>query len=138
MAKVKTIAKVVDAAATTLQKLVRLKAAKENGLVQCVTCDKWAHWKDMQGGHFISRGSKKWKLVEENVHPQCPGCNGFGMKYGNAEAVYTAYMIDMYGRDYVDEMLRTKSEPRKYTRAEVAEMVAEWKEQIKDLEREIV
>lgn len=138
MTKTKTIAKVVDAAATVLQKLVRLKAAEENGLVQCVTCDKWAHWKDMQGGHFISRGSKRWKLVEENVHPQCPGCNGFGMKYGNAEAVYTAYMIDMYGRDYVDEMLRTKSEPRKYTRAEVAEMEAEWKEQIKYHEKRVV
>lgn len=136
--KTKTIAKVVDSAAVVLQKLVRLKAAQENGLVQCVTCDKWAHWKDMQGGHFISRGSKKWKLVEENVHPQCPGCNGFGMKYGNAEAVYTAYMIDMYGRDFVDEMLRTKSEPRKYTRAEVAEMEAEWKEQIKYHEKRVV
>lgn len=138
MAKKKTIAQVVDSAATKLQKLVRLKAANENGLVQCVTCDKWAHWKDMQGGHFISRGSKKWKLVEENVHPQCPGCNGFGMKYGNAEAVYTTYMVDMYGRDFVDEMLRTKNEVKKYTRAEVEEIDAFLNEAIRYHEKRVV
>jgi len=136
--KKKTIAQAVDAAATKLQKLVRLKAANENGLVQCVTCSKWAHWKDMQGGHFISRGSKRWKLVEENVHTQCPGCNGFGMKYGNAEAVYTAYMIDMYGRDFVDEMLRTKGEPKKFTWAEVEEIDAEFSALIKHHEKRVV
>jgi Bacteriophage Lambda NinG protein len=136
--KTKTIAQVVDAAATILQKLVRLKAANDSGLVQCVTCDKWAHWKDMQGGHFIARGSKQWKLVEENIHPQCPGCNGFGMKYGNAEAVYTGYMIDMYGREFVDHMLMTKSQPKKYTRVEVEELVIEWKDQIKHHEKRVV
>ncbi len=138
MAKKKTIAQVVDAAATILQKLVRVKAADDNGLVKCVTCDKWSHWKDMQGGHFIARGSKKWKLVEENIHPQCPGCNGFGMKYGNAEAVYTAYMIDMYGREFVDHMLMTKSQPHKYTRAEVESLVDEWKDQLKQHEKRVV
>ena len=136
--KAKTLPKLIDSAATKLQKLVRLKAANENGLVQCVTCDKWAHWKDMQGGHFIARGSKKWKLVEENVHPQCPGCNGFGMKYGNAEAVYTAYMIDMYGRDFVDEMLRTKSEVKKYSRSEVEDIDADFSAQIKHHEKRVV
>lgn len=132
--KRKTIAQEIESAATLLQKLVRLKAADDNGMVSCVTCGKWAHWKDMQGGHFIARASKRWKLVEENVHPQCQGCNGFGMKFGNAEAAYTAYMIDMYGREFVDDMLATRSDPRKFTRAEVADIAADFKAQIKEHE----
>lgn len=135
--KRKTIAQEIEAAATLLQKLVRLKAADDNGMVSCVTCGKWANWRDMQGGHFIARASKRWKLVEENVNPQCPGCNGYGMKYGNAEAAYTAYMIDMYGREFVDHMLETRSEPKKYTRSEVAEIVADFKAQIKEQEARV-
>ena len=133
----KTIAQEIDHAAKLLQKLVRMKAADDNGQCRCVTCGKWAHWKDMQGGHFIARGSKKWKLVEENIHPQCPGCNGFGMKYGNAEAEYTCFMIDTYGRDMVDEMKATRSEVKKYTRTEVADLVSDIKAQIKLHEKRI-
>ena len=129
--KIKTIAKVVDAAATILQKLVRVKAAHDNGQVQCVTCNKWDHWKEMQGGHWISRRHTSYKLDERNIHPQCPACNGFLMKYGNGEAIYTTWMIDYYGRDTVDEMLANKNQTRKYTRTEVADLVADWKEQLK-------
>lgn len=137
MAKRKTIAQEVDAAATLLQKLVRLKPADDNGYVRCVTCGEWAHWKDMQGGHFISRKSTKWKLVEENVHPQCPGCNGFLMKYGNGKQIYTAWMIDHYGREMVDHMLATCGETKKYTRSEVADIAADFKAQIKHHEARI-
>lgn len=137
MAKKKTIAQEVEAAARLLQKLVRLKAANDNGLCQCVTCNNWGHWKDMQGGHFISRRFTRWKLSEENVHPQCAGCNGFGMKFGNAEAAYTAWMIDFYGRDFINHMLATRSETKKYSRHEVYEIVRDLKAQIKDHERRV-
>lgn len=135
--KRKTIAKEIESAATLLQKLVRLKAADDNGYVSCVTCGKADHYSQLQGGHFIARRHKRWKLAEENVHPQCYGCNGFGMKFGNAEAAYTTYMIDMYGREFVDHMLATKTATTKYTREQVAEIVADFKEQIKHHERRI-
>jgi hypothetical protein len=136
--KRKTIAQEVDAAAVLLQKLVRVKAADDNGLVQCVTCSKWSHWKDMQGGHFISRKSTQWKLAEENVHPQCPGCNGFLMNHGNGKQIYTTWMIDFYGRDFVDHMIATSRLTRKYTRAEVAEIAADFKAQIVEHEARVV
>lgn len=136
--KRKTIAQEIEAAATLLQKLVRLKAADDNGMVSCVTCGVWRHWKDMQGGHFIGRRSTKWKLVEENCHPQCVGCNGFLMNHGNGKQIYTAWMIDMYGRELVDHMLATCGETKKYTRSEVAEIVADFKAQIKEQEARVV
>lgn len=135
--KRKTIAQEIERAATLLQKLVRMKAADDNGYAQCVTCKKIDHWSQLQGGHFIARRHKKWKLEEENVHPQCAYCNGFGMKFGNAEAAYTTHMIDTYGRDFVDHMLATKTESTKMTRADIDRISAEFKEQIKHHERRI-
>ena len=137
--KAKTVQKLRKEALTTLQKLVRLKAADDNGYCSCVTCGVTKHWNDgMQGGHFIAKGNggrNMWALVEENVHPQCAGCNGFGIKFGNAESRYTLYMEDMYGRDKVDEMLE-KNVVSKLDRIELQDLIDDWKDQINDhLER---
>ena len=116
----------------TLQKLVRLKAADDNGYCTCVTCGAIGKWTEFDGGHFIPKGnSSRWALEEENVHPQCKGCNGFGMKYGTATHSYTAWMIDYYGRDFVDHMLATKGDLHKLGKRDYEEMIKDWNEQIK-------
>ena len=134
--KKKTIAKLVDDAAVVLQKLVRLKAADPHtGLVRCRTCGVSKHWKEMQGGHFISRKWTATKILEENIHPQCPSCNGgFGGKDKGNLIEYTLYMQDTYGRDFVEELKRLKHQTKKYCRADVEAQIAEWKSQIKELE----
>lgn len=133
MSKKTPRAKALDA----LQKLVRVKAADDNGYCECVTCGSVDKWSSMDGGHYIPKGaSSYWALVEENVHPQCKGCNGYGMKYGTAAQQYTLYMIDMYGRDFVDEMEAKKRELVKYYKKDYEEMTKEWNRQIKEhLER---
>ena len=114
-----------------LQLLVRVKAANDNGYCQCSTCDAFKMWNDgMQGGHFIRRGKAKWCLVEENIHPQCVACNGFGMMYHNKEAVYTLYMQDMYGRDFVQNMIDTQGELTKLSRGFLEDKIKEFNEQI--------
>ena len=134
MKKAKSIQKLKAQALELIQKLVRLKAADDNGYVSCVTCGTTRQWNDaMQGGHFIAKGkggSNEWALVEENVHPQCAGCNGFGMRFGNAETAYTLYMIDMYGREQVDLMM-TRNKTKIYGRFELEVMINDMKEQIK-------
>lgn len=128
--KKKTIAKLVDAAAVLLQKYVRLKAADENGYCKCVTCGRSYHWKEMDGGHFISRVSMATKLLEENVHPQCKNCNGFHKN----EIGYTLFMIDYYGRDFVEDLHQMKYTIKKYIRSEVEEMIQDLRQKIKELE----
>ena len=129
--KTKTIAKLVDDAAVLLQKLVRMKAADELGYCKCATCDAWKHWKEMQGGHFISRRYTATKLLEENIHSQCYGCNGPRAKDGVVTVEYTNFMTDTYGREFVDELLVAKNATKKYTREEIAQVSAEFKERIK-------
>ena len=120
-----------------IQKLARISAANSNGYAQCVSCDpethaSWHHWKEMDGGHFIPKGSSSyWALEIENVHPQCKGCNGFGMKHGSAEAWYTLWMENYYGKDFVQQMLRDKRKIKKLYAADYREMLAAFKEQIK-------
>lgn len=123
--KHKTIARLVEDAAVVLQRIVRMKAADHAGYARCVTCGKVQHWKEMDGGHFISRRYTSSKLLEENIHPQCKGCNGF--RAGEHQA-YTLYMIDTYGREFVDNLLATRHETKKYTRAEITERIQELKD----------
>jgi len=116
----------------TLQKLVRLKAADDNGYCQCVSCGGMAYWSEMDGGHYIPKGhSSYWALREENVHPQHKHCNNWGMKYGTAAQEYTKWMVDYYGRDFVDEMEAIKRTTIKLNKKDYEGMIKDWNEQIK-------
>ena len=121
-------------AMTLMQKLVRMKASDDAGFCQCVTCGVVKHYKEMDGGHYISRKYNATCLMEENIHPQCKGCNGF--KNGNMDA-YALYMLDMYGREFLDELNQLKHSVRKFTTAELKEIQADLRKQIKDQEARI-
>lgn len=118
-------------AINTLQKLSRLEAANDEGYCQCVSCRQFFHWKDCDGGHFIPKGhSSYWALDERNVNPQCKGCNGFG-KHGTAIQRYTLWMINKYGKDFINEMEQKKKLPVKFYKKDYEEMIEKWNEQIK-------
>jgi hypothetical protein len=132
--KLKSIAKLTDDCAVLLQKLVRVKAADHDGMCACVTCGKIDHWKAMQGGHFIERGRLATKLMEENIHPQCPGCNLYRMKTATGVLDYRRWMVDFYGDDWVGALELLSRETRKYTRSELEELKTEYRAMIKALE----
>ena len=116
----------------SIQKLARVAAANDNGYCTCVSCGHISKWNEGDGGHFIPKGhSSYWSLREENVHFQCRGCNAFGMKHGTAAQEYTKWMIDFYGRDFVDEMEATKRTPVKIYKKDYEEMIKGWNELIK-------
>jgi hypothetical protein len=129
-AKVKTIAQELDAAAVLCQRMVRLKAADDNGYCKCITCGVSKPWQQMQGGHFIERGKKATKIDETNIHPQCQQDNMWGMKNTTTVLAYRNAMIDMYGSDYVDDLVKRSKEPFKPSREWIAEQVEYFKEQI--------
>ena len=123
---------------TAIQLLARISAADDNGYCSCVSCGAVHHYKEMDGGHFIPKGSSSyWSLEIGNVHPQCKGCNGFGMKYGSAAQQYTVYMVDMYGRDFVDNMFATKSNVKKMYKSDYVDLLAEFNALIKHHENRI-
>lgn len=134
MAKTKTIAKVLDDTAVLMQKYVRLKDFEFNGgFCRCVTCDKTGHWKEFDGGHYISRTYTKYKITEENIHPQCKGCNRFSHKIHDD---YAMYMRMTYGDHFVEEMTFNKREVMKYDRQDLLEIQKDLKAKIKELQDE--
>ena len=145
MAKIKkkkappTTPQLVEQAAVLTQAIVRLKAADDDGNCKCVTCGVIRPWnRGMQGGHFISRGWISTKLLKENIHPQCDACNGgFGGKSKGNLIQYTLYMIEMHGKDFVDELETLKHQTKKYGRPEIRDIILELKRQKKELEGEL-
>ena len=81
---------------------IRQKYADANGYVKCVSCDTVLHWKEMHCAHFIVRGKKATRWLEENLHPACCSCNSFRKEHHVRE--YTLFMTDFYGREFVDEL----------------------------------
>jgi hypothetical protein len=134
MPKQRKISAITEECARLLQRLVRMKAADEFGYAECITCGKVEDWHDLDGGHFVPRKHKKHKLREENVHPQCRYCNRY--RYG-ALGEYTLYMIDMYGRDFVEWLWETKSDIHKPTRQELLDLLAELKQKIAEQEKRL-
>lgn len=82
---------------------IRMKYSDEHGMCKCVSCDRVLRWQEMDAAHFIpkSRGFNV-RYIEENVHPACPSCNRFQPE--SHMIGYTLYMIDMYGREKVEEL----------------------------------
>ena len=137
----KTISKVVEDCAVALQKVVRMKAAiAENldGYVTCVSCGVKKHWKELDAGHYFSRGDKSVKLMEENIHPQCKGCN-IRMSHGDTKVVtaYRRHMVDMYGEDFLDHLEALAWTPTKFNRAEIEALTKALKAQIKEYESQV-
>jgi len=129
----KTIAQEVEAAAVLLQKLTRLRAADQNGYCTCVCCGARKPWDQMHGGHYISRKWTATKLMEENIHACCPRCNG--PLAGNM-IPYTLFMIDKYGRAFVEELERIKHVTKKYYRDEVLVLQQIYKDEIEKIREE--
>lgn len=92
----------IDHADRLTSRYIRQKYADHAGNVTCITCGKVLPWKEAHCAHFIGRSAKMTRWLEENLHPACCGCNTFRKEYHMRE--YTVYMVDMYGREFVDEL----------------------------------
>lgn len=93
---------------------IRLRNARADGTVECVTCGSLWPVAKIQAGHFIGRGmggSSGVYFDARNIHPQCVPCNGFK---GGAPKEYEQFMQDTYGQGVIDE-LRVRHKINSYT-----------------------
>lgn len=121
-------AKALEAA----QLLARISSADDDGYCTCVTCGHTGKFNEgFDGGHFIAKGNCSfWMLDPRNIWPQCKSCNGNGMKFGNKEAAYTLWMIDNFGREFVDYMRSMEKEITKRTAKDYEEFTVSANAQI--------
>ena len=112
---------------TVFSRWIRLKNSKD-GMCQCVTCSVKKPIKEMQAGHYISRGYLSTRFDERNVHCQCVSCNLF--KKGNIDE-YTLWLIGEYGEGILEELNKKKWETKRYSRFEYESFIIVYKEKIK-------
>lgn len=126
--KKKTVAKLKKECDAIYSQWLRLSNADHLGNVTCYTCDKYAPWKTMQCGHYISR---RWNLLrfdERNTKIQCVGCNLF--KAG-ASDTYALNLIRDYGEGILQELDKLKVS-KTFTTEELEELIALYKERFKE------
>jgi hypothetical protein len=60
------------------------------------------------------------------------------MKFHGKEAEYTLYMVDMYGKEFVDEMIELSNKPHKWYRPDLEDLIKDFKAQIKEQEKRVI
>ena len=81
---------------------IRRSHADWQGMVTCVTCGKYMHWKEADAGHYHPRTDGLAMFFEEkNVHPQCNPCNRW--RHGNLTK-YALYLRKRYGEQILEEL----------------------------------
>lgn len=108
-------------------KYIRLKYARQDGQVECVTCKVWRPWKDMQAGHFIDGRTNAILFDERGVHPQCMGCNIF--LHGN-KVEYFIFMKEAYGHDVIDDLRMKRKQTLKVYPDTYERMIEHYKEEV--------
>lgn len=108
---------------------VRLRYAVA-GDATCVTCGVSKPWKQMQAGHYESRGYYPTRWDEHNVHVQCYGCNV--ARKGNYP-MYARYMVARYGASILDELHLKAHSGVKIPTPVLAEYVDYYQDQVKRL-----
>lgn len=100
---------------------IRRKDADEGGTNYCFTCGEPKFWKELHAGHFVGGRTNAVLFNEEIVKPQCVMCNIFlSGNYGP----YTLKMLDLHGREKVEEFMALKKKVVKYTRPDIEELIA--------------
>ena len=131
------IGKCVKDTAKQFQKMIRVEARESDGMVTCCSCNKRLELgMDVDAGHWIGRSKRAVIFDERNCHPQCVNCNQFDND-GTAKVKYNVFMIDRYGQNVVDELVRLGNTDKSYTREELAELREDFMDRIKAAERRL-
>ncbi len=123
----KTISKLKKDLDKVFSLYIRLRNASKDGIVECWTCGKTAHYKKMHAGHFMSRKHHATRWNEENVQVQCPRCNLFGQ----GEQYTFGKLLDVrIGEGKSEELQELSRTTVKYMRFEYEDMIKHYKEKV--------
>jgi hypothetical protein len=123
-AKKPTRSKLVKKLDVVFSQYIRLSKADERGFCRCFTCGKQYHWKNIQAGHFMSRKHYATRWDEENVQPQCVGCNMF--KQGEQ------YKFSIFlGSELSNELYLKSKEIVKFSNQDLQDMINDYQAKLK-------
>ncbi|HDY88114.1 MAG TPA: hypothetical protein ENH82_08390 [bacterium] len=101
--------------------------------IECCTCNRVRSFRQMDAGHFISRGSGGGSGVyfdERNVNTQCKSCNAF---HQGAPLEYNDFMKEKYGQEVIDELRRKDKIIHRHASIEHRALAIYYKDAYEDL-----
>lgn len=115
-----------------LQKQVQLYARLRDcggrfGGANCISCNVWYDFADLDGGHFISKTSSAIRFDERNISGQCRRCNRF--LHGNERNYYHG-AVRKWGQKVVDELEAQEHTTKKWSEPELRELLNYYTEKI--------
>ena len=128
--KAESRSKLVKKLDAVFSQYVRLDKSDDEGYVRCVTSGERLYWKEAQNGHFFSRKYLPTRWHDDNCFPQSMRDNVF--LHGNY-IEYTKFMLDSYGREFVDELEKLAKSGKKITTPEIREKIAYYKTEVERL-----
>ena len=123
-AKKPTRSKLIKKLDVVFSKYVRLSNADKNGFCTCVTCNRKYHWKEIQAGHFMSRKHYATRWNEDNVKPQCLGCN---MYRQGEQYKYSIFL----GLELANDLYLKSREVVKFSTADIEQMIDDYTTKLK-------
>lgn len=102
--------------------------------MECVTCNRKYPINKIQAGHFMSRKHYSTRWDEDNVFPQCYGCNV--MQQGQ-QYLFSKFIDEKFGEGYSDVLLFKSRETVKFADYELEEMIEDYTKRLKDLEKKL-
>ena len=113
---------------------IRLRDATDEGLCQCFTCGKVAHYKSgMQNGHFQSRRHHATRWNEQNCEVQCVKCNMF--KQGE-QWKFGIRLDAKYGLGTAQDLEFLAKQITKVNRSDYEENISYYKDAVEKLKNE--
>jgi hypothetical protein len=125
----KSKSKLVKKLDSIFSKYIRLKYSK-NGICVCYTCGRKYDVKKIQAGHFMSRRHYSTRWDEDNVRPQCYGCN-----VGNQGRNYEFGLnLNKEEEGKADKLLNQSRELVKFSIGDIEMLIAKYQNELKKLE----
>ena len=127
-ADIETTQELMKAAQIVFNKFIRIRDKNQ----PCISCGSKLENKFDAGHYFSSGGHKAITFDEDNVHGQCVACNQW--KHGNL-IQYQIGIEQRIGGDRLIALHEKAHKAAKYTREELRELIANYKQKIKNLEK---
>jgi len=133
--KKKTLPKLKADLQKVFNKYIRLRDLKGNYFT-CISCNQVKPKEQMNAGHFYSvKGYDSLRFNEDNVNGECISCNCFNESHLIGYTINLQNKIGTNRINYLHDMARDyKKNGYKWCRIDLEEMIAYYKNMIKELE----
>lgn len=108
---------------------IRLRDCDKDGIVTCCTCGARKHYRQVDAGHYITRGDYATRWTPENVAAQCKRCN----LRGGEQHLFAKFIDKTYGVGTADMLQIKRHNTFKLSGVVLEALIEEYQQKVKKL-----